>query len=215
MFPSTTSSSVSSARTCSSSRRLLAPPRSQRLVRKELSVEEILEGFHLASLLHGLDRLGVLDEMTSPTAPADLAATTHVDSELLCICLEYIAGRTTLVERDGRNYLVTVELNEYARACVRQYIGAYGRPSTEVAAVLRDPSVGPALVDHEEQARSYSRAPTAARLVADLVLQLDLTPTLDLGCGSASMLVELGCRRPDFVGWGVDASPEMCAAADR
>jgi SAM-dependent methyltransferase len=179
----------------------------------ELSIGEAVEGFHLAALVRGLDEVGALDAMMSPTTAADIAEANRVDAHLLHICLDYVAGRTNLVERIGDRYCVTVEWNDYARAFVRQYVGAYGRHSVELAAVLRDPSVGPALVDHDEQARSQSRAPTASSLVADLVLQLDLAPTLDLGCGSASMLVELGRRHPDFVGWGIDASPEMCAAA--
>lgn len=179
----------------------------------ELSVVEAVEGFHLAALVRGLDQLGVLDAMTSPAAPAELAAAARLDAHLLHVCLDYLAGRTNLVDRHGDRYRTTAEWNAHARACVRQYVGAYGQHAVQVAAVLRDPRRGPALVDRTEQARSYAEAPTMSGLVAGLVCQLDLVPTLDLGCGTASMLVELGHRHPGFVGWGVDASAEMCAAA--
>lgn len=179
----------------------------------ERSVRDTVEGFHLAALLRGLDEIGALDAMVAPAAPEDIAVATGTDPDLLRTCLEFVAGRTDLVARHGDRYAVTGEWDDHARAYVRQYVGAYGRLSVEVAAVLRDPAGGPALVDHGAHARSYAVAPTVSHLVADLLLQLDLVPTLDLGCGSGSLLVEVGRRHAGFVGWGVDASPEMCALA--
>jgi hypothetical protein len=182
-------------------------------VPEALTVAEAVEGFHVAAIVRGLDELGVLDAMAAPATPADLAAAAHVDAALLRLCLEYLAGRSTLVRRRGDRYVVTDEWDAHARACVRQYVGAYGLSSIRLPTVLRDPGAGAALVDRTEHARSYAAAPTASVLVADVVHQLGLTPTLDLGCGRAAMLVELGRRDPRFVGWGVDASPEMCGAA--
>lgn len=178
-----------------------------------LRIGDAVEGFHVAAVVAGLDRLGVLDAMAAPATPADLAGPAGVDAGLLALCLEYLAGRSDVVERHGDRYAVTPAWDGYARASVRQYVGAYGPLSAGLAAVLRDPAAGAALVDRGEQARSYAEAPTVARLVADLVLQLDLAPTLDLGCGSGTMLVDLGRRDPGFTGWGVDASAAMCATA--
>lgn len=180
---------------------------------KPLSIGDAIEGFHLAAVVHGLDQLGVLDAMSQRATVADLAAASGVDAVLLAVALEFVAGRTQLVEREGDGYVVTQDWSDYARACVRQYVGAYGRLALHAAAVLRNPRTGPTLVNHEQQARSYGAAPTVSRFVADLVLQLDLVPTLDLGCGSGMMLVELGRRDAGFVGWGVDNSAAMCDEA--
>jgi SAM-dependent methyltransferase len=182
-------------------------------VTDRLSLRDAVEGFHLAGVVRGLDQLGVLDAMECSATPAELAATTGVDADLLGVMLEFLAGRTNLVQRDEGSYRVTTEWSDYARACVRQYVGAYGRLATHVVGLLRDPSTGPRLIDQDEHARSYRRAPTASSLVADLILQLGLTSTLDLGCGSGSMLIELGRRDTDFVGWGVDSSEVMCDEA--
>ena len=177
------------------------------------SVHDAVEGFHVAALVAGLDRLGVLDAMAEPASPGDLAAPAGLDAGLLGLCLEYLAGVTDLVARRGERYAVTGRWDAYARACVRQYVGAYGPLSLDLAAVLRDATAGAGLVDRDEHARSFSGAPTVAGVVADLVLQLGLAPTLDLGCGAGGLLADLARRDPAFVGWGVDASPAMCAAA--
>ena len=178
-----------------------------------ISIAEATEGFHIAALVRSLDELGVLDAMASPAEPADLAAAAQVDPRLLRLTLEYLAGRTHLVRREGERYLTTSEWNDYARAHVRQYVGAYGRLVLNSAAVLGDPDTGPGLVDHDQHARSYSGAPTASGVVADLVRQLDLSPTLDLGCGTGAMLVELGLNDRNFVGWGLEKSKAMCDEA--
>lgn len=178
-----------------------------------ISIADATEGFHIAALVRGLDELGVLDAMALPAVPADLAAAARADPRLLRLTLEYLAGRTNLVRREGECFVITSEWNDYARAHVRQYVGAYGRLVLSSAAVLGDPETGPGLVDHDQHARSYSAAPTASGVVADLVRQLDLSPTLDLGSGTGAMLVELGVSDPDFVGWGVEKSKAMCDEA--
>jgi hypothetical protein len=49
----------------------------------ELSIGEAVEGFHLAALVRGLDEVGALDAMTSPTTAADIAEANRVDAHLL------------------------------------------------------------------------------------------------------------------------------------
>jgi hypothetical protein len=178
-------------------------------------VSEAVEGFHVAAVLAGLDDLGVLDALTAPRTARAVANALHVDSELLRLCLELLAGRTDVIDAAGGRYVVTPAWDAHAKATIRQYVRAYGAPSLQLPWVLGDPRAGADLVDLPAHARSYAGAPTVASLVADVVLQLDLVPTLDLGCGPASLLVGLARRHEGFVGWGVDANAEMGAEARR
>jgi SAM-dependent methyltransferase len=79
--------------------------------------------------------------------------------------------------------------------------------------VLNDRGLGSTLVDRRAHADSYADAPTVTDVVASLVTQLELVPVLDIGCGRGALLVQLARRDHGCVGWGVDANPEMCAAA--
>ena len=53
----------------------------------------------------------------------------------------------------------------------------------------------------------------SANLVADLVLQLEFNNILDVGCGTGALLANLAVRKREFVGWGLNINPSMCAAA--
>lgn len=180
-----------------------------------ISVRDAVHGLHLAGLVHGLDALGVLDALATPSTAAEVAVACHVDPDLLRTCLAYLAGTSDVIARDGDRFVVTPAWDGYARAYVRQYVGAYGPLTHDLTTVLRHPGAGAGLVDRTEQARGYAAGRTVAPLVAQLVDQLALVPVLDVGCGPGALLVELGSRHPgeEPLGWGVDASEEMCAAA--
>lgn len=181
-----------------------------------MTVDDAIEGFHVASMMNQLAGIGVLDALETPTAPSDVASAFGLDERLLTRCLEFLDGRTDLVESVDGGYRVTSSWNDHAAARLDQYVGAYGRQTTELISILRNPSRGPQLVDRRSHARALSAgAGPAAQVVADLIQQLDLAPTLDLGCGTGALLVHLAQRDTDFVGTGIDASPEMCAAAER
>jgi SAM-dependent methyltransferase len=51
--------------------------------------------------------------------------------------------------------------------------------------------------------------------VADLIAASGVSCLLDLGCGPASLLVDLAQRNPNFYGVGIDGSKEMCVQARR
>lgn len=55
--------------------------------------------------------------------------------------------------------------------------------------------------------------PTSLGVLPHIIRQLKFTNMLDLGCGNGQLLLELGRREGDFVGWGVDANPAMLKEA--
>lgn len=48
-----------------------------------------------------------------------------------------------------------------------------------------------------------------------LVTKLGIQHVLDLGCGTASMLIKLAARCHEFRGWGIDANPWLCKYATK
>ena len=71
-------------------------------------------------------------------------------------------------------------------------------------------------VDRERLAQAFDRASPSGPSIAGHVLRTYGVRTLvDIGCGPAAVLVELGTADADFRGWGLDASPQMCALAER
>ena len=71
-------------------------------------------------------------------------------------------------------------------------------------------------VDRVRHARAFEALDASALgAFPQIVRQLGLNYVLDLGCGPASLLVELARGDHQFVGWGIELNPAMCAAARR
>lgn len=179
-----------------------------------LSALDLVEGFHLSAALAALEETGVLASLAHAMAPKELASRHGLDADLLAAVLTWLAGRTDLIEQRADEFVATERFDPEARFLIHQYLGAYGPGAVALADVLRHPLKAPGFVDPVRHAMAFRQANgSEPSVLAEVISALDLDHLLDLGCGSGSLLVKLGTRCPDFVGWGVDVNPSMCDAA--
>jgi SAM-dependent methyltransferase len=180
------------------------------------SAFNLSEAFFLAHALVTVERLGILDSLKKPMTAKKLATQYRVDLHVLDATLQMLALRTQLVSYVSGKYGVTSSYDWGARFSLLQYVGSYGPNAQALTRILRDPSIGGELVDREQHKRAFERAtPLDRNPLGGLVIQLGLNRVLDIGCGTASMLLYLASNREDFLGWGIDNNSWMCAEARR
>jgi SAM-dependent methyltransferase len=186
------------------------------LSQKTWSAFDLAEGFFLAHAFSTVERLGVLESLKRPLPVRDLAAKHHIDEYILDATLQMLAARTPFVRYQTGKYKTTSDYNSIARFIFLQYVGSYGPNARGLAQILRNPSAGCRFVDREQHKRAFEQARTPQNdALVELVGQLGFHRVLDIGCGTANMLLRLASRREDFTGWGIDSNPWMCAAARR
>lgn len=180
------------------------------------SAVDLTQGFFLSHALLTLERLGILESLRKPLTAGDVAAKHQVNQEVLEATLWILAAKTSVVRYRSGKYQTTSAFDQQARFYLLQYAGAYGPNAHQLARILKKPVVGRSLIDREQHRRAYEHVQTSGNdLLAGMVLQLGFNRVLDLGCGTASMLLYLASHRKDFIGWGIDNSLQMCAAARR
>jgi SAM-dependent methyltransferase len=177
---------------------------------------DLVEAFHLSHAVATLHDQGLLASLREPATGDDLAAAHGLDAGLLRGVLEYVAARTDLLRKSGERFVASRGYSPEARFLLDHYAGAYGRNAVLLAAVLRNPSKAPRLVNRLRHARAFEAvAASALGGLPQIIRQLELNYVFDLGCGPGALLVELATTDPYFVGWGIDLSRAMCAAARR
>lgn len=180
----------------------------------ERSTEDLVEAFHLAHAVWALHDTGVLDAFREPCPIDEVAVSHRFDVATLRDVCAYVAERTDLLERDGERFVTTAAYSRGSRFLLDLYAGAYGPTASRLPAVLARPSLGAKSVDRAAHARAFSQpGPAPPVWLASVVAQLEWNHVLDLGCGTATMLLQLAERDPAFTGWGLDANRAMCRAA--
>lgn len=175
------------------------------------SVFDLVEAYQLSRAVAVLNDLNVF-ESQKPFSAKQLAAKHGLDATLLAGVLEYVALRTALLRRKAREEFVVTQNNP--RFLIDLYTGAYGATAEQLAKILRDPASAAASVDRVRYARAFEAIGSGARgILPDVISALDFNYTLDLGCGSGDLLLELARRNASFVGWGVDFNPAMLKIA--
>lgn len=179
-----------------------------------LTALDLAEGLQLGHAAAALLSLGILDGMAVPVPARDLARRHRVDAELLEGALSYLARRTDIVTRSDAGYARGGGCDREARFLLDLYVRAFGPVGAGLGDALRKPAgAGERICD---AARADAFADDAGdRPLAAIVRQLGLGNVLDLGCGSAGMLIALAAADTGFRGVGVDASPHMCRNARR
>jgi len=178
------------------------------------SILDLAECFHLANVLETLEQLGIFESLENEISVETLARRHRVDRALLESALRFLSLRTELVVRRAGKFRVARNVGSNDRFIFHQYLGAYGKNGAEFASLLRHPALAPRLIDRRRHALAFMQIDsTSANFVADLVLQLDFNNMLDLGCGTGALLANIALRKGEFVGWGLDMNPWMCAAA--
>jgi len=177
-------------------------------------VFDLVEGFYLANALAALEHAGILKSLEKPVTLRKLAATHRVDCTILEAALDMLVSRTNLIARRARRYRLTRRYDAGVRFMLFQYLGAYRRNAVEFGRLLHHPSAASKLIDRAQHAKAFEQIDASSpNVLGDLLLQLGLNHVLDIGCGTGTLLLNLAIRRRDFVGWGLDVNPWMCAAA--
>jgi SAM-dependent methyltransferase len=186
------------------------------LMTKRLSSIDLVESFHLGHAVAALHELGVLAQLTSPVAARAVARKLRLDPVMLAGMLEYVSARTRLVKKTSGRFSTTAEYSPASRFLLDLYLGAFAGSARQLARLARDSSAASRTVDRERHARAFENiGSSAVGPVAGVVEQLGLNHILDIGCGSAALLLQLAARNPDFVGWGLETNPSMRKVARR
>ncbi|MQY12878.1 hypothetical protein SRB5_30170 [Streptomyces sp. RB5] len=176
----------------------------------------VVEGFYGSQSVWALHRLGVLARLEETVETSRLAGEFGLDEETLGAVLDYVRRTTGLLVREGPGHRLAPQCRPYRLVAFQldKFLGAYGPAATRLEDVLRDPASAPALRDHDALARAFGRLrPAAPSVIARVLRAWDVTSLLDLGCGAATLLVELARADPRFRGLGADASPDMVRVA--
>jgi len=187
----------------------LAPRKPERL-----SALDLAEALHLARAVATLHDLGVLTSLATPSTAGEMAKKHRLDAVMLRGMLDYIAARTDLVRKRSDRFAVTRNYDKSARFLLDVYALAYGRNATQLAGLLRHPSRAHDAVDRRRLTRAFdTTGRPQARALPAIIRQLGFHHVLDLGCGTAALLIALANGDPAFAGWGVEIDPAMCRAA--
>lgn len=170
------------------------------------SLFDVFQGHYAAELLLYLRRAGVLESWRQPQTPAALARQTGIAAMDLRLILEFLTATTNVIERDvrGRYAVVNVAYGDLAFQ-LEKFIGAYGPCIREFGRATLDQK---ALADAFVEGTKNRTAPAV-----DLIRDAGLHCIVDLGCGPASLLVQLAAVDSQFRGFGVDATKVMCRVA--
>jgi SAM-dependent methyltransferase len=170
---------------------------------------DVLAHHAAAELLCGLIRCGVLDELRTPRAPAELARRLALDPRATAGALRYLARTTDVIRHRGGRFALAPAYARSARwrGLVEKLVGAYGPALRDSLAGLR----AAAAIDRAALARSYTWD-AESPVVVQTIRELRPAGVLDLGCGRGRLLAAV-CADPAVRGWGIDASAEMCRAA--
>lgn len=179
-----------------------------------LSVFDLAEGFHLASALMALDRHGILQSLSHPSTARMLAIRHRIDADLLNSTLQILAARTDFIACRAGKYRMTCKYDTYGRFVVSQYLRTYGGNAIALDRILPKPKLAVDFIDRRRHPAAFAEAPAfSSNMLRDLIVQLGLNNVLDLGCGTGAMLCSLAASITQFVGWGLDVNPLMCAEA--
>jgi SAM-dependent methyltransferase len=163
------------------------------------------------STLHNLKILASLEQ---PSTAEALASKRGLDPKLLRGVLEYVAARTDLVYKTGKRFVKTQRYSSQSRFLLDLYAGAYRCNAARLEKLMRKPSLAASVVNRMRHARAFEEVGgLALSWIAQLIRKLQLSYVLDIGCGPATLLLQLAGEDPKFVGWGLEKNPAMCKTA--
>jgi SAM-dependent methyltransferase len=175
-------------------------------------VVEIICGYYQGLLLQGMYKSGVIGRLRSYVSVEQLSADLGICQESLAASLEFLYQTSDVLDRSERGEYALRK--PYARSerlgfLWRKFIAAYGNSIYGMFAS------GPSKkhVDMWALAQAFAEVSTPPRVLVDVIISWEVATLVDLGCGVGSLLIELARRNPQFIGWGLDQSKEMCAIA--
>jgi SAM-dependent methyltransferase len=175
------------------------------------SMEQLIEGYYIVSVLDALHREGALQDLARGAAIAEVAAARGYDPGFLASLVEYVRLRSCVLDGpDGGLAPFDVHLLE-------QYVGGFGPCLAALGEVARNPAAGAAHVNRSRHAAAFAAADREL-LDPDLLRLIDeigADGIADVGCGTAGFMIEAARRRPAARCLGFDHSTEAIAAARR
>lgn len=182
--------------------------------RERLSAIDLVESFQLAYAVLALHDVAILAALKRPCTAEALARKHRLDPGLLRGVLEYVVARTGLISKTGGRFVASGSYGNGSRFLLDLYAGAYGPTAVKLVHLLRKPSLAPTTVDRARYARAFQQAEAGTHAwLADFVRQMKFSCLLDLGCGPATLLLELARRDSAFVGWGLEVNSALCKIA--
>jgi SAM-dependent methyltransferase len=182
------------------------------MAHRRWSVHELAEAFHLAYAADFVVANDLVDD--NDRSGSELAARVHADPVVVSRMLQLLALRTDLVVQGRHGFRRGPGLDRAGRAAINHYVGAYGPNAAALSKILASVDHGRGLANEDRYALAFHDVPGAgAALLPDLLRRLGLGTTLDLGCGTGQLLVEMAQGDPGFTGFGVDINPAMVRAA--
>lgn len=176
-----------------------------------------LGGYYQSLLLHHFFRSGLFDLLAEPRTVELLAQRLGWRPGELNCCLEFLRTTTRLIDRDReRLFRLSISKTELqgVRFEVTKFVGAYGPTAVHLDRTLSNAGSGLSLVDRRALAEAFRGVKDVSRgWIVPMLLGAQVSSLIDLGCGTASLLVELAGLRAGFRGVGVDGSREMCKVA--
>lgn len=181
-----------------------------------LTIFDLVEAFQICHAVTTLHDLKMFVALKQQATAESLASKRGFDPVLLRGILDYIAARTSLLQKKGRYFKLAGDYSRHSRFLLDLYAGAYRRNATHLHKLMpmqgRTHAAG--LVDRVRLARAFSECGGGDQnWVADIIRQLRFNHVLELGCGPASLLVQLAVEDLAFYGCGLDHNPAMCKLA--
>lgn len=181
------------------------------------SLLDMVQGYYATALLLQLNRLDILRDLAAPRSAKALAAKHHLNVSLTEHAMEFLARTTDVITRTRKGHfqLEDISLVELTFQ-LEKFAGAYGPAVHAIGDAMRRPGAGKTHVNRRSLATAFMEAGSfLTPFVPDLVRKAEVKCLLDLGCGTASLLIELARSTEKFRGIGVDASQYMCRHARR
>lgn len=178
-----------------------------------LDLLDAIQGHYASEIMLGLARCGALQLLAAGAGVDAIARSLRLDEKLFAAILDFVARSTTFLERDGDGQF---RLKDYSAAeisfQIQKFIGAYGGSVRGLPESLRRP-VARGRVDEDMLTAAFGAAIHASSRIAKRLTRAGYRRLLDLGCGPASLLVQMALANREFRGIGVDRSRAMCRLA--
>lgn len=177
---------------------------------------DLSEGFFLAHAFATVERLGILESLKTPTTAQAVAKKYRVDERVLDAILQMLTLRTTLLRYISGKYVLTEDFGRVARFYFLQYVGSYGANARALEEILKNPTLAGSYVDREQHKRAFEQtASWGNNPLAKALVDRQVNDVVDIGCGTASLLLYLASINKGFRGWGIDSNPWMCREAKK
>jgi len=173
----------------------------------------LVEGHYASEIALGLIRSGALELLAAEPRIDVVARIVRMDPKLLNQMLDFVTRTTDLIEcdRTGRYRLGNYPFAEIAFQ-FQKFIGAYGQSVRRLSASRSTPPLGSG-IGEGALAAAFAAVDSVPSRIAERLRRDGYRRLVDLGCGPASLLIEMARRDEEFIGIGLDQSSAMCRLA--